>query len=98
MKTESDILKLRSFEKISEATKPIEPPPSQDPQPDPGPGVKVNPPVVEPTSRYTQHLHIAELFSSAPLMTTEADVDTLTSDLGNKLKSYIRANKNVRLV
>jgi hypothetical protein len=31
-------------------------------------------------------------------MTTEADVDALTSDLGNKLKSYIRTNKNVRLV
>jgi hypothetical protein len=56
------------------------------------------PPVVEPPSRYTQHLNIKELFRSTPLMTTEADVDALTSDLGNKLKSYIRTNKNVRLV
>ena len=98
MKTESEILKLRSFETISEATKPIEPPPSSDPKSDPGSGVKVTPPVVETPSRYTQHLNIAELFRSAPLMTTEADVDALTSDLGNKLKSYIRVNKNVRLV
>ena len=104
MKTESEILKFRSFETISEATKPIDPPPSPDPQPDPEPGTggKVTPPpitpVIEPPSRYTQHLNIKELFRSTPLMTTEAEVDDLTSDLGNKLKSYIRANKNVRLV
>jgi len=98
MKTESDILKLRSFETISEATKPIDLPPSSDPQPYPGPGVKVTPPAKVRPSRYTQHLHIAELFTTAPLMTTEADVDALTTDFGNKLKSYIRDNKNVRLV
>ncbi|MHB8126440.1 MAG: hypothetical protein ACYDEJ_12535, partial [Desulfitobacteriaceae bacterium] len=98
MKTESEILKLRSFEMISEATKSIDPPPNPEPKPDSGPRVEVTPPVVEPQSRYTQHLNIAELFRSTPLMTTEADVDALTSDLGNKLKSYLRANKNVRLV
>lgn len=98
MKTESEILKLRSFETISEATKPKDPPPSPDPKVYPGSGVKVTPPVGQVPPRYTQHLNIAELFRSAPLMTTEADVDDLTSDLGSKLKSYIRDNKNVRLV
>ncbi|OLN30829.1 hypothetical protein DSOL_2947 [Desulfosporosinus metallidurans] len=98
MKTESEILKLRSFEMISDETKTVDPPPIPSPNPNPGSGVTVTPPVIEPPSRFTQHLQITELFRSAPLMTTEADVDALTSELGNKLKSYIRANKNVRLV
>ncbi|WP_407314279.1 BREX system P-loop protein BrxC [Desulfosporosinus sp. SB140] len=98
MKTESEILKLRSFEMISDETKPIDPPPTPNPNPNLGPGGTVIPPVIEPPSRFTQHLQITELFRSAPLITTEADVDALTSELGNKLKSYIRANKNVRLV
>jgi len=97
MKTESEILKLRSFETIAEATRPIDPPHIPDPQPDPGTPLPI-PPVIEPPSRYTQHLQIVELFRAAPLMTTEAEVDALTSEFGNKLKSYIRANKNVRLV
>ena len=80
---------------ISEATQPIDPPPSPGPSPGPTPGPGI---VIEPTPRYTQRLQIAELFKSATLMTTEADVDALTSDLSNKLKGYIRANKNVRLV
>lgn len=101
MKTESEILKLRSFERIAEATKPINPPlpPSPSPNPGPGRGGKViHPVVIDPPSRYTQHLQIVELFRSAPLMTTEAEVDTLTSELSDTLKSYIRDNKNVRLV
>lgn len=98
MRSESEILKLRCFETISEATKPIDPPPTPNPGPDPGPGVNVPPPVVEPPPRYTQHLNIAELVRSTPLITNEAEVDALTSELGNKLKSYIRDNKNVRFV
>ena len=102
MKTESEILKLRSFESIAEMNRPIDPLPTPDPQPDPGPGGTVAPrpipPVVELPSRFTQHIQIVELFRSAPLMTTEAEVDALTNEFGNKLKKYIRENKNVRLV
>jgi len=98
MKTESELLKLRSFEAISEATRPLDPPPGPGPSPEPEPGDNATPPIVEPTPRYTQHISLAELVRSAPLITTEAEVDALTTELGNKLKSYIRDNKNVRLV
>lgn len=94
MKTESEILKLRSFEKIAEAAKPVT---SPTPEPPAG-GEKTNPPVVEKPPRFTQHLNVAELVRTAPLMTTEAEVDQFIDEFRNKIKSYIRNNKNVRLV
>lgn len=97
MKTESEILKIRSFEKISEVTipTPIEPP--IVPNPDPG-VTPILPPVVEPKPKFTQHVNLAELSRTAPQMMTEAEVDDFVQALGNKLKGYIRDNKIVRLV
>ena len=98
MKTESEVLKVRSFETISEAIKSIDHSHGPGTKSDHGSGVEEISTGVEPLPRYTQHLNIAELFRTVSLITTEEDVDALTSDLGDKLKSYIRANKNVRLV
>jgi hypothetical protein len=96
MKTESEILKLRSFEKIAKATAPIAP---CDPVPEPDSTKSSDaPPTVEPPPKFTQHLNLSELARNAPVMTTEAEVDDFVQELGNKLKGYIRENKNVRLV
>ncbi len=96
MKTESEILKVRSFDKIAEAAKPVTPP--TPPQPPVGGGKTTRPPVVEKPPRFTQHLSVAELVRTAPLLTTEVEVDTFVDQFRTKLKGYIRDNKNVRLV
>ncbi len=94
MQTESEILKLRSFDKILAAVRPVAPPAPATP----GGGATKTPPVVEQPPRFTQHLKVAELVGIAPLLTTEAEVDRFVDEFRNKIKSYIRANKNVKLV
>lgn len=96
MKTESEILRIRSFEKIAELITPVEPPTSV---PNPEPGVKpVTSPVLEPKPKFTQHLNLTELARTVPLITTEQDVDVFVQQFGEKLKGYIRENKVIRLV
>lgn len=95
MKTESDILKIKSFDKIAEALKAMTPPVLSK---TPAGGEKDNPPIAEPPKRFTQHVSSADVIRSAKVMTTEAEVDAFVEEIGEKLKTYIRQNKNVRLV
>ncbi len=84
METESEILKLRWFDRIAENLKFAGLP---------GFGLPA-----AGGAKTTQHLNAAELVRTAPLMTTEAEVDRFVDELRDKLKGYIRENKNVRLV
>lgn len=95
MKTESDILKIKSFDKIAEAVKALTPPAVHQP---PTAGDNENPPIAEPPKRFIQHVSTADVIRSAKVLTTEAEVDAFVEEIGEKLKTYIRQNKNVRLV
>lgn len=92
MQTQSGVLKIDSFNKIEkEITPPAPPdPPTGGGTPDTG--------TAEPPKKFTQHVNMTEIVNHAPIMKTEEDVDAFIKGLEEKLKKFIKENKNIRLV